>query len=144
MHQWLCDLFVRSVDECCNVSKTVRSRLFKCGMTMVSALMQGFGLSLTSTSLCRSSSCGLPKCWTGQRYRDREFSSVSDTSLAEAPTWDCMLAPTCPPWYESPLRDCTLMNKSPEFDMLKEPAEPENTQKQRRRWRAGQRSEERR
>lgn len=44
-----------------------------------------------------------------------------------------MLAPTCPPWYESPLRDCTLMNKSPEFDMLKEPAEPENTQRQRRR-----------
>lgn len=43
------------------------------------------------------------------------------------------MAPTCPPWYESPLRDCTLMNKSPEFDMLKEPAEPENTQSQRRR-----------
>ena len=41
-----------------------------------------------------------------------------------------MLAPTCPPWYVSPLRDWTLMNKSPEFDMLKEPAEPENTQRQ--------------
>ncbi len=57
-----------------------------------------------------------------------------------------MLAPTCPPWYESPLRDCTLMNKSPEFDMLKEPAEPENTQRQRgrkRARRAGQREERR-
>lgn len=57
---------------------------------------------------------------------------MSDAKLGEEPTWDCMLAPTCPPWYESPLRDCTLMNKSPEFDMLKEPAEPEKTQSQRR------------
>lgn len=54
-----------------------------------------------------------------------------DSKLIEAPTWDCMLAPTCPPWYESPLRDCTLMNKSPEFDMLKEAAEPVEAEERR-------------
>lgn len=60
-----------------------------------------------------------------------------------APTWDCMLAPTCPPWYESPLRDCTLMNKSPEFDMLKEPAEPEeNTEAEAERAKGRKREEE--
>ncbi len=69
---------------------------------------------------------------------------MQDAKLGEAPTWDCMLAPTCPPWYESPLRDCTLMNKSPEFDMLKEPAEPENTQRQRRRKRAREEDKDRR
>lgn len=52
-----------------------------------------------------------------------------------------MLAPTCPPWYESPLRDCTLMNKSPEFDMLKEPAEPESAQGRNRAKRAEKREE---
>lgn len=45
--------------------------------------------------------------------------------LAALPTCDWTLAPTWAPWYESPFRDCTLMNKSPEF-MLKEPAEPES------------------
>lgn len=60
----------------------------------------------------------------------------------EVPTWDCMLAPTWPPWYESPLRDCTLMNKSPEFDMLKEPAEPESAQRRDRAKRAETTQEE--
>lgn len=75
-----------------------------------------------------------------------QFTATWDAKLGEAPTWDCMLAPTCPPWYESPLRDCTLMNKSPEFDMLKEPAEPENTQRQKKKKDAqtgGEGSEER-
>lgn len=41
------------------------------------------------------------------------------------------MAPTPAPWYESPFRACTLINKSPEFDMLKEPAEPGRTESER-------------
>lgn len=86
---------------------------------------------MTSVSLCGSSYCvDLHSCTGHVISRACE---ISDTELGKTPTWDCMLAPTCPPWYESPLRDCTLMNKSPEFDMLKEPAEPENTHSQRKR-----------
>lgn len=111
---------VTTADECCNVSKTVCRRLFSCLTMLLSTLMHCWGLRVTSVSAWRSS-WALPD-W-----------SATASSLRNVPTWDCMLAPTCPPWYESPLRDCTLMNKSPEFDMLKEPAEPENTERCRRR-----------
>lgn len=50
------------------------------------------------------------------------------------------MAPTPAPWYESPFRACTLINKSPEFDMLKEPAEPGRPESERER---GGREEER-